>query len=131
MILPIGNAKGSSLYKKLLIVLGYSITKTGLYRFLACKCMRWDKLWQYVFKLIPNPLEKGRLILGLDDSINPKSGKKIFGCEKFFDHAAKHNQSCYPWAQNLIKIGLLKWVHSRWALLPLLARFHHSSKAVE
>ena len=131
MILPIGNAKGSSLYKKLLIVLGYSITKTRFYRFLACKCMRWDKLWQYVFKLIPNPLEKGRLILGLDDSINPKSGKKIFGCEKFFDHAAKHNQSRYPWAQNLIKIGLLKWVHSRWALLPLLARFHHSSKAVE
>ena len=65
--------------------------------------MRWDKLWEYVFKLIPNPLEKGCLIVALDDSINPKSGKKIFGCEKFFDHAAKHNQSRYPLAQNLIR----------------------------
>ena len=30
-----------------------------------------------------------------------------------------------------IKLGLLKWVHSRWALLPLLARFHHSSKVAD
>ena len=86
MILPIGNVKGSYLHKKLSIVLGYSIRKTRFYRFLTCKCMRWDKLWEYVFKLIPNPLEKSRFIVALDDSINPKSGKKIFGCEKFFDH---------------------------------------------
>lgn len=109
MILPISTAKGSYLYKKLTVVLGYSITRTRFYRFLACKCMSWDKLWHYVFKLIPAPLEKGRLILAFDDSINPKSGKKVFDCEKFFDHAAKHNQSHYPWAQTFIKIGLLKW----------------------
>jgi hypothetical protein len=36
------------------------------------------------------------------DSINPKVGKNIFGCDTLFDHAAKANQSRYPWAQNII-----------------------------
>jgi hypothetical protein len=31
-------------------------------------------------------------LLALDDSINTKVGKKIFGCEQIFDHAAKANQ---------------------------------------
>ena len=35
----------------------------------------------------------------------PKTGKKIFGCEKIFDHAAKQNQSKYPWAQNVVTVG--------------------------
>ena len=50
-----------------------------------------------------------RLLLALDDYINPKTAiKKIFGCEKIFDHAAKQNQSKYPWAQNIVAVGLLK-----------------------
>jgi hypothetical protein len=40
--------------------------------------------------------------VGLDDSINTKVGKKIFGCEQVFDHAAKANQSDSPWAQNIV-----------------------------
>ncbi|MBK6959077.1 MAG: hypothetical protein IPH22_12845 [Nitrosomonas sp.] len=47
-------------------------------------------------------------MLALDDTINPKTGKKIFGCASFFDHAAKTNQSKYPWSQNVVSIGLLK-----------------------
>ena len=51
-----------------------------------------------------------RLLLALDDTINPKTGKKIFGCASFFDHAAKSNQSKYLWSQNVVSIGLLKMV---------------------
>ncbi|WP_419591467.1 hypothetical protein, partial [Thiolapillus sp.] len=42
--------------------------------------------------------QRGRLLIALDDFINPKVGRQIFGCETIFDHAAKANQSRYPWA---------------------------------
>ncbi|MCU7891230.1 MAG: hypothetical protein KZQ78_06280 [Candidatus Thiodiazotropha sp. (ex Ustalcina ferruginea)] len=64
-----------------------------------------------------------RLLLALDDFINYKTGKKIFGCASFFDHAAKINQSEYAWSQNVVSMGLLKVVKGRWACLPLAFRF--------
>ena len=67
----------------------------------------------------------------LDDYINPKTGKKIFGCANIFDHAAKQNQSKYPWAQNVVAVGLLKIVKGRWACLPLNYRFYHMKKSIE
>jgi hypothetical protein len=93
---------------------------------MASKCFSWNRIWQAVFKLIPLPLTDGRLITALDDSTTPKSGKEIFGCEHFFDHAAKHNQSKYPWSQCFVQLGLLKFIHTRWAFLPFLTRFYHS-----
>ncbi len=81
--------------------------------------------------MIDNPLTDGRLLLALDDYINPKSGKKVFGCANIFDHAAKQNQSKYPWAQNIVAVGLLKIVKGRWACLPLNYRFYHLKKSVE
>ncbi len=68
--------------------------------------------------MIDNPLTDGRLLLALDDYINPKSGKKVFGCANIFDHAAKQNQSKYPWAQNIVAVGLLKIVKG--AVAPLV-----------
>ena len=53
----------------------------------------WDRLWKTLWQMIPCPETDGRLLLALDDFINPKTGKKIFGCDKVFDHAAKQNQS--------------------------------------
>ena len=91
----------------------------------------WKKLWSALWKTIPDPLTDERLLLALDDYINPKTGKKIFGCEKVFDHAAKQNQSKYPWAQNIVAVGLLKSVKGRWACLPLSFRFYHLKKSVE
>ena len=92
----------------------------------------WQRLWQCLWKMIPDPLTNDRLLLALDDYINPKTGrKKIFGCDKIFDHAAKQNQSRYPWAQNIVAIGLLKVVKGRWACLPLSHRFYHLKKSIE
>jgi hypothetical protein len=81
--------------------------------------------------MIPEPLTNDRLLIALDDYINPKTGRKIFGCDKIFDHAAKQNQSKYPWAQNIVAIGLLKVVKGRWACLPLSYRFYHLKKTIE
>jgi hypothetical protein len=78
-------------------------------------------------RLIDSPETEGKILVGLDDSINTKVGKKIFGCEQVFDHAAKANQSDYPWAQNIVSVGLLKRVHARWACLFLDFRTLSSS----
>ena len=66
----------------------------------------------------------GRLLLALDDTINPKTGKKIFGCASVKDHAAKSNQSKYLWSQNVVSIGLLKMVKG---LLKLVCRWRFVS----
>ena len=69
--------------------------------------------------------------MALDDCINPKIGKNIFGCETIFDHAAKANQSQYPWAQNFVAVGLLKQVKGRWACLFLDFRFYFAKKTID
>ena len=71
------------------------------------------------------------IIVAVDDSINPKSGRKIFACGHFHDHATKNNQTSYPWAQCILTIGLLKKVQSRWACLPLDFRFYLMKKDIE
>jgi len=68
---------------------------------------------------------KVRLLLVLADFINPKTGRKIFACDSFFDHAAKTNQSSYPWSRNVVSLGLLKWFKGRWTCLPLAFRFYY------
>lgn len=81
--------------------------------------------------MIPAPATEERIIVALDDSINPKSGRKIFGCGHFHDHARKANQSSSPWSQCILAIGLLKKVKSRWACLPLDFRFYIRQKDIE
>jgi hypothetical protein len=79
-----------------------------------------DSLW----RRIPEPTVVGRLLVALDDSINNKTGRRVFGCGFFHDHTAKRNQPEYPWAQNIVSIGLLKPILGRWACLPLAFRFY-------
>ncbi len=64
------------------------------------------------------------MLLGLDDSLNPKTGRKVFGCQRTFDHAAKTNQNQYPWAQTIVTVGLLQVIHDRWCCLPLAFAFY-------
>ena len=54
--------------------------------------------------------------------------KKVFGASHMFDHAAKANQSRYPWAQCVTSIGLLKRIKGRWACIPLAHRFYLPNK---
>lgn len=91
----------------------------------------WQSLWNTLRKSISDPLTEDRLLIALDDCINPKIGKKIFACHRFFDHAAKQNQSSYPWAQNIITAGLLTKIKGRWACLPLASRFYHPKNVLK
>jgi hypothetical protein len=132
IIVPFTSSKTSNLLRCLKALFGFAgIHKKRYYTFMASPKIPWQRLWQCLWKMIPAPLTDDRLLLALDDYINPKTGKKIFGCGKFFDHAAKQNQSKYPWAQNIVAIGLLKIVKGRWACLPLNYRFYHLKKSIE
>lgn len=63
-------------------------------------------------------------MVALDDSINAKTGRHIFACQRTFDHAAKPNQTRWPWAQTIVTVGLLRRVHGRWACIPLAFAFY-------
>ena len=132
IIVPFTSSKTSNLLRCLKGLFGFAgIRKKRYYTFMASPKIPWQRLWQCLWEMIPAPLTDDRLLLALDDYINPKTGKKIFGCGKVFDHAAKQNQSRYPWAQNIVAIGLLKIVKGRWACLPLNYRFYNLKKNIE
>ncbi|MBN6742447.1 transposase [Acidithiobacillus sp. MC6.1] len=41
------------------------------------------------------------------------------------------NQPTYPWAQNIVMLGLLKPIKGRWSCLPLASRFYHRQKDID
>jgi hypothetical protein len=132
IILPFTSSKTSSLLRALRTLFGFAdISWKRYYTFMGSPKIPWDRLWPRIWKMIPEPETNGRLIVALDDYINPKTGKKIFACTKVFDHAAKQNQSKYPWAQNIVAVGLLKMVKGRWACLPLSQRYYFQAKDIK
>jgi hypothetical protein len=60
------------------------------------------------------------LTLGLDDTLIPKYGKKIFGRALHFDHAAKVNFASYIKGLNWVTIGVLQNVSAlkKWICFP-------------
>jgi hypothetical protein len=119
-IVPFTSSISSNIFRCINTLFGLNLNRRRFYTFMASNKLPWDKLWSILWSMIPNPLSDGRLLVALDDFINPKTGRKIFGCSHIFDHAAKNNQSKYPWAQNVVLVGLLKRIKGRLAvcLLP-------------
>jgi len=130
-IIPFTNSISSNVFRCINTLFGLDANRRRFYTFMASNKLPWGKLWPILWSMIPNPLSDGRLFIALDDFINPKTGRKIFGCSHIFDHAAKANQSKYPWAQNVVLVGLLKRIKGRWACLPLAHRFYLPKKAIE
>jgi hypothetical protein len=132
IIVPFTSSRTSNLFRALDILFGFvGIKKKRYYTFMASPKIPWKGLWSRIWNMIPDPETNGRLLIALDDFINPKTGKKVFACNRVFDHAAKLNQSKYPWAQNVVSIGLLKMIKGRWACMPLSHRFYHLKKEIE
>jgi len=129
-IVPFTSSISSNILRSLNTLFGISVNRRRFYTFMASNKLPWAKLWPRLWSMIPSPLTDGRLLVAMDDFINPKTGRKIFGCSHIFDHAAKTNQSKYPWAQNVVLVGLLKRIKGRWACLPLAHRFYLSKKAI-
>jgi hypothetical protein len=115
VIVPFTASRSSNLLRSLESLFGLAVPRWRFYRFMASPKLPWERLWPILWSRIPGPLVDGRLLVALDDSINNKSGRKVFGCGFFHDHTAKLNQPSYPWAQNIVSVGLLKPVKGRWA----------------
>lgn len=130
-ITPFTTSISSNVFRCINTLFGLNVNQRRFYTFMASNKLPWGKLWHTLWNMIPDPLSDGRLLVALDDFINPKTGRKIFGCSHIFDHAAKANQSKYPWAQNVVLVGLLKRIKGRWACLPLAHRFYLPKKAIE
>lgn len=130
VVIPFTSSMTSNLLRTLHTLFGMNIQSQRFYTFMASPTLPWQRLWRVLWGLIPNPATEGRLLLALDDSINPKTGRKIFGCGHFHNHATKGNQTSYPWSQCVVAIGLLKQVKSRWACLPLDFSFYLMEKDI-
>ena len=124
ILVPITVSRTSHLLRAIETLFGVSIEQWRYYTFMASVKLPRDAVWEALWRAIPSPLVAGRLLLALDDSINPKTGKKIFGCQRTFDHAAKSNRMRWPWAQTIVTVGLLKPIHGRWSCIPLAFGFH-------
>jgi hypothetical protein len=124
ILVPITASRTSNLLRAIATLFGVDIAPSRYYTFMASVKLRWEAVWAVLWRAIPDPLTDGRLLVALDDSINPKTGRKVFGCQTTFDHAAKTNQSAYPWAQTIVTVGLLKVIHGRWSCLPLAFAFY-------
>jgi len=124
ILVPITASRTSNLLRAIATLFGVQIGQSPYYAFMASVKLRWAGVWEVLWRAIPEPLTDGRLLLALDDSINPKTGRKVFACQTTFDHAAKTNQSQYPWAQTIVTVGLLKQIHGRWSCLPLAFAFY-------
>lgn len=129
-VVPFTTSISSNILRCMNTLFGIRVSRRRFYTFMKSNKLPWSRLWPRLWSMIPVPETDGRLLLALDDFINPKTGRKIFGCAHFFDHAAKANQSKYPWAQNVVLIGLLKRIKDRWACLPLAHRFYLPKKAI-
>jgi hypothetical protein len=130
IINPFGSARSSNLLVILKRLFGVDTKKREFYTFMASGKIAWQRMWEILIRCIPSPLTDGRLLAVVDDCINEKTGKHIFGCGYFHNHATKVNMSAYPWSQNIVVVGLLKMVKGRWACLPLLFRFYVMKKDI-
>ncbi|RKT44374.1 IS701 family transposase [Thiocapsa rosea] len=124
ILLPITASRTSNLLRTIATLFGVVIGEARYYTFMASVKLPWTRIWAVLWRAIPDPLTDGRLLVVLDDSINPKTGTKVFACQRSFDHAAKTNQSSFPWAQTIVTLGLLKVIHGRWCCLPLAFAFY-------
>ena len=128
---PFTSSITSNVLRTLRTLFGLELESQRFYAFMASSTLPWQRLWRVLWGLIPNPTTVGRVMVALDDSLNTKTGKTIFGCGHFHDHAAKGNQSDYPWSQCMLAIGLLKRIKGRWACLPLDFRFYLMQKDIK
>jgi hypothetical protein len=88
-IVPFTSSISSNILRCLNTLFGLHVNRRRFYTFMGSNKLPWENLCRRLWDRIPNPTTDGRLLVALDDFINPKTGRKIFGCAHIFDHAAK------------------------------------------
>ncbi len=80
VVVPFTSSMTSNLLRVLQTLFGLKLHPQRFYAFMASPTLPWKGLWKAMWGMIPSSATDGRILAALDDSINPKSGKKIFGC---------------------------------------------------
>ena len=107
------------------LIIGTQITRRRFYEFLGSPKIKWEEIIKILIQKIGRRiLTAGRLILVADDSSYGKTGKKISGCQTHFDHASKINSSKWLFGHCRVLIGVLLFVHGRWACLPFAQKLY-------
>ncbi len=104
ILLPITASRTSNLLRTIATLFDVVLGEAKYYTFMASVKLPWARVMAVLWRAIPDPLTDGRLLLVLDDSINPKTGTKVFACQTSFNHAAKTNQSRFPWTLTLVTV---------------------------
>ena len=81
ILVPITASRTSNLLRAIATLFGVVIAQSRYYTFMASVKLPWMRVWEMLWRAIPDPLTAGRLLLALDDSLNPKTGRKVFGCQ--------------------------------------------------
>ena len=107
------------------LIIGTQLTRRRFYEFLGSPKIKWEEIIKIVIKKIGQRiLIAGRLILVADDSSYGKTGKKISGCQTHFDHASKINSSKWLFGHCRVLVGVLLFIHGRWACLPFAQKLY-------
>ena len=96
IIVPFTSSMTSNLLRSLQTLFGLDLNHRRFYAFMASPKLPWERLWQVLWSQIPEPAVEGRLLVALDDSINNKTGRKIFWCGFFHDHTANSISPSIP-----------------------------------
>jgi len=111
------------------LIIGTQITRRRFYEFLATPKIKWKEITKIVLQKIGQRiLTADRLILVTDDTSYGKTGKKISGCQTHFDHASKINSCKWLFGHCRVLVGVLLFVHGRWACLPLAQKLYLRKK---
>ena len=81
ILVPITASRTSNLLRAITTLFGVHIGQSPYYSFMASVKLRWKEVWEVLWRAIPDPLTDGRLMIGLDDSVNAKTGRKVFACQ--------------------------------------------------
>ncbi len=82
IIVPFTPSRTSNLLRCLEIFFGFvGIKKKQYYTFMASPKIPWKGLWSRVWHMIPDPETNGRLLIALDDFINPNRKKNLWLCQ--------------------------------------------------
>ena len=78
IVVPFTSSITSNLLRALQTLFGLQLQSQRFYAFMASPALPWKRLWSAMWGMIPSPSIEGRIMIALDDSINPKSGKENF-----------------------------------------------------
>lgn len=114
----------SSIFRKFADVVTGRSTLKRFYNFLNSEKIPWDALWRLVICMLGDPRVAGWLLIALDDTTYGNTGKHIFGRARHFDHAAKANSSKFISGHCRVVVGVLQFIHGRWACLPFAQKLY-------